>query len=101
MEAIVRHVQLLEEFESDIRFTFSQLQRVTGMLPRAVKGAHTEHVITIPAEGVPVTSRETQMLSHRFAEDHFFRVVMTECQRISAVSTFVANCVELVEICVH
>ena len=64
MEAVVRYVQLVEKFKSDVRFTFCQLNGFTRLLPRAVESAHAEHIGSIPAEGMPVTGGKAQMIFH-------------------------------------
>ncbi|MNN86792.1 hypothetical protein D3C81_2042510 [compost metagenome] len=67
MEAVVRHVQLVEKLKRHIRFAFRQRQRFTGLLPWAVKGPHAEHVCTIPAESVPIAGGKTQVIFHTLA----------------------------------
>ena len=101
VEAVVRHVEFMEEFERHIGFAFGHLQGVARLLPGTIKGAHAKHIGAIPAEGVPVTGRKTQMIFHPFAQHQFIRVVMTESQRVSGFRAFVTNAIELIEIGLH
>ena len=79
MEAVVRYVQLVEKFKSDVRFTFCQLNGFTRLLPRAVERAHAEHIGSIPAEGMPVTGGKAQMIFHALTQHQLIRVVVTKC----------------------
>ena len=79
MEAVVRHVQLVEELKRHIGFAFRQLDGLTRLLPRAVKGAHAEHIGAVPAEGMPVTGGKAQMIFHALTQHQLIRVVVTKC----------------------
>ncbi len=79
MEAVVRYVQLVEEFKRDIRFTFRQFDGFARLLPWSVKRANTEHVGTVPAEGMPVTGGKAQMVFHALTQHQLIRVVVTKC----------------------
>ena len=68
----------MEEFKCDVSFTFCQLQRLTRLLPRAVKRAYTKHIGAIPAERVPVTGGETQVVFHALTQHQLIRIVVTK-----------------------
>ena len=79
MEAVVRYVQLVEELKCDIGFALCQLNGLTRLLPRAVKGTHAEHIGAVPAEGMPVTGGKAQMIFHALTQHQLIRVVVTKC----------------------
>ena len=91
----------MEKLKCDICFTLRQRQCLTRLLPRTIKRPHTKHIRPVPAEGVPVTGRKTQMIFHPFAQHQLIRVVMTESQRVSGFRAFVTNAIELIEIGLH
>ncbi|MNE47782.1 hypothetical protein D3C80_1422030 [compost metagenome] len=101
VEAVIRHIQLVEEFKRDIRFALRQLQCFAGLLPRTVKRTDAEHIRTVPAEGVPVAGSKTQVIFHALTQHQLVRIVMTKCERISGFRAFVTNTIELVEISLH
>ena len=82
MEAVVGHIELMEEFEGDIGFAFCQRHRLARLLPRAIEGADAKHIRAVPAEGVPVAGGETQVIFHAFPEHQLIRVVVTKRERI-------------------
>ena len=79
MEAVVRHIQLVEELKRHIGFALCQFDGLTRLLPWAVKGAHAEHIGTVPAEGMPVTGGKAQMIFHALTQHQLIRVVVTKC----------------------
>ncbi|MPN23417.1 hypothetical protein SDC9_170805 [bioreactor metagenome] len=101
MEAVERNVQLVEKFKRDVRFTFCQRQRIPRLLPRTIKRPDTKHISPVPAEGMPVAGSKTQMIFHTFAQHDFVRIVMAKCERVSGLSTFKTNTIELVKISRH
>ena len=101
VEAVVRYVQFVEKLKRDIGFAFRHFQRFARLLPRAVKGAHAEHISAVPAEGMPVAGRKAQVLFHPFAQDQLIRIVMTESQWVSGFRAFITNAIELIKIGLH
>gem|GEM_PF-2689976 len=91
----------MEKFKCHVSFTFCQLKRITRLLPWAFKCAHAKHVGSVPAEGMPVARRETQVIFHTFTQNQFIWIVMAEGEWISRLSTFETNAFKLVEIGLH
>src|SRR5213083_104706 len=100
MEAVPRHIQLVEKLKGHIRFQFCLLQRISAFLPRTIKSADTKHIRAIPAESVPVTGGKAQMLRHGLAEDHLIGIVVAESERMSRLGAFITNPIDLIEISV-
>ena len=68
----------MEKFKRHIRLALRQLQRIAGLLPRTVERAYAKHIRAVPAEGMPVAGRKTQMLFHAFTQYDFIWIIMAE-----------------------
>ena len=101
MEAVVRHIKLMEKLKGDVGFTFRHFQRLARLLPRTIEGAHAKHICPVPAEGMPVASGKPQMLFHALAQHHLVRVIVTERERVGGFWAFITNAIELIEIGLH
>ena len=101
MEAVVRHVELMEKLKGHVGFAFREAQRVACLLPRAFKRANTKHIRAVPAERVPVAGSETQMVFHTLAGNQLIGIVMAKCQGIRGFRAFITHTFKLVEISRH
>ncbi len=78
VEAVIRHIQLMEELKGDVRFALRQLQCIARLLPWAVERTYAKHIGPAPAEGMPVAGGETQVIFHALTQHQLVRVVMTK-----------------------
>ena len=101
VEAVVRHVQLVEKLKGNVGFTFCHFEGVTRLLPRTVEGTDAKHIGPVPAERVPVAGRKPQVFFHAFTQHQLIRIIVTESQRVSGLSAFITNAIELIEIGLH
>ena len=79
MEAVIRHVELVEKFKRHVRFAFGHFQRIARGLPGTLKRAGAKHIRAIPAEIMPVTGGKAQMIFHALTQHQLIRVVVTKC----------------------
>ena len=85
VEGIKGDVELGEEVERDFALLRSGSGVVRAGMPRAIEGAPAKHVRTRPAEGVPETGGEAQMVFHPLAQHDPVLVIESVCKVIVAV----------------
>ena len=101
VEAVIRHVELVEKFKRHVRFAFGHFQRIARGLPGTLKRTGAKHIRAIPAEVMPITGGKTQMLCHAFSQHDFIRIIVAKRQRIIGFGSGKANAINLVEIGLH
>ena len=101
MEAVIRHVELVEKFKRHVRFAFGHFQRIARGLPGTLKRAGAKHIRAIPAEVMPITGGKTQMICHPFSQHDFIRIIVAKRQRIIGFRSGKKNAFELVKISLH
>ena len=101
MEAVIRHIEFVEEFKSNVGFHFCQRERIASLLPGLFKRALAKHIRAIPAEVMPITGGKAQMFFHSFTQHDFIRIVMTKSEWIGRFRSFKTYTIELIEIILH
>ncbi len=95
MEAIERCAEKREEFKGHIGLQLCSFEAV--LVPGAVKGTAAKRIATLPCKCMPIGDRKAQVVFQTFAKDNLVRIVMTECQRIVAVWSFVTYFLDVAE----
>jgi hypothetical protein len=84
VEAVIRHAELLEEFEGDGQLLAGLRHRVAADLqPRPVQRPDPEHVAAVPGERMPQADADPEVVGHRLAEDEPIRPVDLECKGVA------------------
>ena len=95
VEAVKRNVKNIEHLESNICFHLGEFHCVAK--PGPLECFTTKRVTARPCKGMPVSHRKPQMVFHTFPHDNFIGIVMTESQRVGAVSTLVFDLRDVAE----
>ncbi|MDF9769433.1 hypothetical protein OKW09_001718 [Pseudomonas rhodesiae] len=98
VKTVIVDAQLGEKLKGCLGLADGHIHRLTAALPRALEGAHPEHIGARPHEGVPITRGHAQVLAHRFAEDQLVGVVMAKGEGSIAVGAFEANLLDTGEV---
>ena len=88
VEAVVFDTDFLHEFKTCIYFIFCSLYFVRISFPWEALCSATELVATFSAQCVPPCHSEFQPFFHRFAQDDFFCIIITESHRVFTFYTF-------------
>ena len=102
VEAIERHIELLDEGQRRFSLGFRRGGVVRTGMPWAAEGAGTEHIAARPAESVPKAHRHAQVIFHALAQHLAVLVVPAVGEIVAAGGSFVADGVKRGEIvCGH
>ena len=89
VEAVIGHVERLEELERYLALHGCRCAVVGAAVPRAIERAAAEHVGAGPAERVPEACGEAEVILHALAEDHLVLVVEPVGQLVGAVGALI------------
>jgi hypothetical protein len=78
MEAVERHAQLLHEFKRHAGAILGVLDGIGTIVPGHLPRADAERIGIHVSKAMPVSHRESQVLGHSLAVNHFGRVVVLE-----------------------
>ena len=83
VEAVEGHTELREELEGDVELPVGECHLVAPRhLPGAIEGAIPEDVVPRPAEGVPITNGEPEVILHAPSRDFAVPVVDPKAERV-------------------
>ncbi|EAU65515.1 conserved hypothetical protein [Stigmatella aurantiaca DW4/3-1] len=91
MEREEWHAQLLEELEGNAELLLGQGHCIPRLHPRARHRGGAEGIAPSPAEGMPVTHGQPQVLRHGSTQDEPVGLIPAVGQRVGALESLVAN----------
>src|SRR5689334_19918467 len=101
VEAVEGRSELREELERDVHLCGGSFTRHRPSKPWPAEGRRTENVEPIPAEGMPVADRRSQVLDHRLAQHLAVGLVEAEGQRIVALGSLEPDAFDALEVLSH